>query len=645
MKLATLGRALLLGLALAGPAGAQPTPHPEALRAQLQQPNLPDSTRVRLYEELSRELRMNDLPAALQAARDGLALARRAQLRISVLYLLNQLGYLSMEAGDMPGAAGYFQQVLREAHPPRRSAEELEYTGALQGLAITNVELKQFARAMPYYREVLGRYRQFAPTSPAEEPAALSNMAQSYLEWHRQQPADSLLQQAQRLGRRSLRLSTQRRESAEATTALAVLGQVFQLRHQADSAVHYQRRSVELLRPLQQPVRLVSALGALAEAYTEQGGHWPEVVRIGEEMRALSQQLGMPNGLATAHGMLAEAYRQQGNWRAAHDALRAERTYLDTLNNQERHQTAARFSAEFDTERKESRIRALEQEQRLQRTRFWSLLGGLGLLALGLAVAGWLTVRLRRSRTALAVRNEQLAQARATQDRLYSVIGHDLRTPLTALEGLATLIDYYYQPQHQDAAAMQEVTQEVRQTTSQLTGLLDNLLHWAASQSGELAYRPEALDAAALLRESADLYAPAARARQVTVQVARLPAGLPPLWADRNMVLTQLRNLLGNTLKVAPVGSAITLSAQATEAGVELSITDAGPGLSPAQLAVLEQSGGHDSLATRLPGQRGTGLGLPLVRQLARRQQGSLVLDSAPGRGTTARLGLPLAVA
>jgi signal transduction histidine kinase len=108
-------------------------------------------------------------------------------------------------------------------------------------------------------------------------------------------------------------------------------------------------------------------------------------------------------------------------------------------------------------------------------------------------------------------------------------------------------------------------------------------------------------------------------------------------------VRAQLRNLLGNAMKVAPAGSAIALTAQPAPGGLTLRITDAGPGLNAAQLAALQSTATPTGLAPRLPGQRGTGLGLPLVRELARRQHGRFWLESTPGQGTTAHLLLPTA--
>nr|WP_230687547.1 tetratricopeptide repeat-containing sensor histidine kinase [Hymenobacter ruricola] len=331
----------------------------------------------------------------------------------------------------------------------------------------------------------------------------------------------------------------------------------------------------------------------------------------------------------------ADALVALGRWERAYHAREQLDGLTDSLRATQQYAALADMETRYQTENKETQIRQLRvhnaQEQRQKRLA-WA---GAALLALLLAGATYTLLLTRRL-------TRRLREARATQDRLYSVIGHDLRSPLAALGGLATLLDYYRQAGAADPAALEEVTTEVRQTTSQLTALVDNLLHWAASQSGELAYRPEGLDAARLLHEVAALYASEARARQVRVAV-EVPAGLRRLWADHNMVRAQLRNLLGNALKVAPPGSAIALAAHQNDRRITLRVADAGPGLSAAELATLQTSNTPTGLAPRLPGQRGTGLGLPLVRQLARRQQGGFRLESTPGQGTVAYVELPVA--
>ncbi len=372
----------------------------------------------------------------------------------------------------------------------------------------------------------------------------------------------------------------------------------------------------------------------LAREWARQRNYAPAMALL-RPLRQRYAQAHEPQALGQTLHLLAGAYAGQGRYDSAFWAQSQAAALADTLRGRRQRAAVADAETRYRTSLKESRIRELtetEKQQRRQNRLAW-LSAGLLTLALGGTACALLALR-RLTR--------RLHAARATQDRLYTVIGHDLRTPLTALEGLATLLDYYRQPGLADPATLDGVAAEVRRTTRRLTGLLDNLLYWAANQSGELAYQPEALAAAALLPEVAALYAPAAQAGQVAL-VVDVPPGLPALWADHNMVLTQLRNLLGNALKVAPPGSAITLAASLVASGVALTVADAGPGLSSAQLAALQARDTPTGLAPRLRDQQGTGLGLPLVRQLTRRQRGSFWLESAPGRGTTAHLVLPVA--
>ncbi|MET4107608.1 HAMP domain-containing sensor histidine kinase [Hymenobacter sp. UYP22] len=342
-----------------------------------------------------------------------------------------------------------------------------------------------------------------------------------------------------------------------------------------------------------------------------------------------------PQALSQVLHLLAAAYARQGRYDSAYQVQGQAMALGDTLSGRQQRLAVADAEARYRTSLQELRIHELTRAGGQQRqVARWA---GVGAAGLALALGG-VALALRTTRRLAA----RLRAAQTTQNRLYSIIGHDLRAPLAAFEGLATLLDYYGRTGPPGPAEWTEVTAEVRQTTRQLTGLLNNLLHWAAQQSGELTYQPEPLAAAELLAEVAALYTPATRAREVTLQVS-VSAGLLPLWADRNMVLTQLRNLLGNALQAAPSGSIITLAARPADHGLELSVADAGPGLTTAQLATLGTQDAATGLAPRLPGQRGTGLGLPLVRRLAECQQGRFWLTSIPGQGTTAHLALPLA--
>lgn len=549
------------------------------------------------------------------------------------------------EQGEPALAAAHYEQALAALRTQRR----YDWNGAMQEWATT---LQGYA---PHLLPARAHHLRALAT---EEQAEMRRSLQA-------RPRDrDLLAPASTLALLAARAHSEAPDTAAATALAAAAALLPRLRTAAGSEFRAELGYYALAAQLAQlqagwarahaQPGLAARYDAYAQAYHDSVPAPTRRTRLGQTLahewvrqrnypaaQALLRSLGRQQAqayelqaLRQTLALRARAYAGQGHYDSAFWAQQRADALADSLRGRQQRAAVAEAETRYRTSLKEIRIQELTAAEQLQRRQNRLAWAGVALLALLLGVAAYALLRMRR----LAHR---LRAARATQDHLYAVIGHDLRGPLVAIEGLAILLDYYRQPALADPAALDELATEVRHTARQLTGLLDNLLHWAANQSGELTYQPEALAAAELLQESAALYAPAARAQQVAVEVA-VPPGLPPLWADRNMVLTQLRNLLGNVLRVAPPGSTIALSAAPAGAGVALSVADAGPGLSVDQLAVLE-SGARAGLAPRLRGQQGTGLGLPLVRQLAQRQQGSFRMESTLGQGTVARLVLPVA--
>jgi len=641
---------LLVGLlVLVGLEGRAQSPITDSLRHQLAIART-DTDRVLILKDLAYYAVTTDPPLALQYARQGRDLAHRIGYRLGEIRCLNNLGLIADTQEDYLTAARYYQQAVRLCEREPRSRRF--YLLALLGLGNAANGQKNYPEASGYLRQALAAMQAHPRyMEPTDWLLVESFLATLYDQWGEEGPKpvpDSIRRQHEYFARRALATAQRLHLPYEAAICQDVLGMAFdRYKNHADSAGYHFRHSLRTIVKTNDK-RGEAIISLHLGEWLAAKKRWAEAMPLLRTAIRLGQELGMPQQQAYAYRHLANALAAQNQGQAAFKSLLQMVEITDTLQSAERREAIARLQVSFDTERKEGRIKALTQQQllqqaeaRRQRQQLWALAAVLAAVGLGLGGATWLALRLRRSRAQLAAQNEELAQARATQDRLYSVIAHDLRSPLVAFTGLADMVRTYRE--QGELAALDELTGEVGQTAERLTGLLDNLLHWAASQTGELAYRPETLDATALLHDTAALYAPAARARQVTLSVEAAPE-LPDLWADYNMTLTQLRNLTGNALKVAPKGSTLVLAAQPGPAdGVELLVRDAGPGLTAEQLAALNTKG-----MPALPGgrrQRGTGLGLPLVKQLAARQQGVFRLESVPGQGTTARLLLPAATA
>lgn len=250
-----------------------------------------------------------------------------------------------------------------------------------------------------------------------------------------------------------------------------------------------------------------------------------------------------------------------------------------------------------------------------------------------LALSAGALYGLYRQRLRVVLREERLRADLAATARLYALIGHDLRGPVSTFNGLVRLLDHYLsQGQTERLPAL---TERVRHSVGQLTSLLHNLLSWAGAQSGDLAFIPELLRAQELLVETCALFAPEAESRQVTLTV-EAPADLL-IRADPHMLRAVLRNLTANALHAA-AGGLVRLAALPDPLGVRLTIADTGAGMAPAHAVTLTTT--TEPPVAQAPVQ-GTGLGLRLVRLFVARHGGRIEVLTPPQGGTTIHVRLP----
>jgi signal transduction histidine kinase len=369
---------------------------------------------------------------------------------------------------------------------------------------------------------------------------------------------------------------------------------------------------------------------------------------VTREALQLARESGFLERVLDAYSILAAEAAERRDYRQAYEWNQRFVALNDTLNSRQTLQTLAATQASYENQERVRRIRELTQQHEIQVLRSRLLVGVVALLTIGLLVAGYLYRKLRRSRAALASSHAALEEASVQlrgmavfKDKLYAVVAHDLRGPVMAFAGVTELINYYIAEKNEAELALLPAI--VRDAADSLNRLLDNVLNWAVSQTGELSYRPEALPVVTLLTECQALYQTAAKAGQQQITVAASPE--LRIFADHNMTRTILRNLLGNALKFTPAGGHVHLEAAPDPADsrmVLLSCTDTGVGMNAATVARL-MSGPDLPSPSPTPRAAGVGLGLVLCRAFVHKHGGTLVIQSRPGAGTNVTVSLPLA--
>jgi two-component system phosphate regulon sensor histidine kinase PhoR len=216
-------------------------------------------------------------------------------------------------------------------------------------------------------------------------------------------------------------------------------------------------------------------------------------------------------------------------------------------------------------------------------------------------------------------------------------VSHELRTPLTAIHGyLETLLGGALE-ERENARRFLEI---VFRHTERLGRLLDDLTDLSNIELGKVSLRlaPTGLDE--VIESVLAIIGPKSASGRVTLG-AELPAGLPPVLADRDRLAQILINLVDNAVKYTPEGGRVTVRAREAGTGrVEIAVIDTGIGIPPADLPrITERFYRADRARSRELG--GTGLGLAIVKHLVLAHGGELAIESQPGRGTTVRFSLP----
>ena len=235
---------------------------------------------------------------------------------------------------------------------------------------------------------------------------------------------------------------------------------------------------------------------------------------------------------------------------------------------------------------------------------------------------------LRSVARAFNAMSTRLEENDASRRRLLADVSHELRTPLTVMQGtLEGILDGVYPA---DEAHLVPVLEETRV----LARLIDDLRTLSLSEVGVLRLHREPTDLARLIEEVVAGHRAAADDAGVSIDVA-FPAGMPLLELDPSRIRQVAGNLVANALRFTPAGGRVSVDVGHDTDGAWVRVRDTGPGIDPESIAHV-----FDRFY-RSPGSPGTGLGLPIARNLVEAHGGRISIESPPTGGTEVRFTLP----
>jgi signal transduction histidine kinase len=232
--------------------------------------------------------------------------------------------------------------------------------------------------------------------------------------------------------------------------------------------------------------------------------------------------------------------------------------------------------------------------------------------------------------------SHDLENLNATKDRLFSIIGHDLKNPLNNIIGFSQLLENKLKNADNEKVIL--YNQLVYKSAIAVSELLENLLVWSRAQRHQLQVTPRPLAVTQIVEEAVVLLKPSATDKGLVIE--NNIDGAVTAFADRSMLSTIIRNFISNAIKFTARGGKISVYADITDQKTIVTVEDSGVGIPPDKLSLLFKVG-ENYTVEGTQGESGTGLGLIICQEFAQLNMGRVWAESDYGNGSKFMIELP----
>lgn len=236
----------------------------------------------------------------------------------------------------------------------------------------------------------------------------------------------------------------------------------------------------------------------------------------------------------------------------------------------------------------------------------------------------------------IKLKNEELQKINAEKDKFFSIIAHDLKTPLGFIVGFSELL--VEQIRKKDIQVIEKYANTILRSSNRTMELLMNLMEWSQSQTGRMVFNPDYFEIVNIIDESTLLFTDFAEQKSITI-TKELPSKMN-VYVDKTMISTVLRNLISNAIKFTCPGGKIIISAEENQSEVTIKICDTGVGIPKDTIRRLFLI--NENQSTRgTQNEYGSGLGLILCKEFTEKHGGKIWVESETEKGSKFYFTLP----
>ncbi|OCX51948.1 hypothetical protein BEL04_18280 [Mucilaginibacter sp. PPCGB 2223] len=629
--------------------------HPAEQLNRLKQ--VSESEKPKIYLALSQAYMEQQPDSAVHYANEGMRLAEKRNDQPSQAALLLQLGRVNALHHHDLLAKRFYQEALgiyRSVHDAEGTARCDDALGQLEGaekkIPLAAGELDKAARlyagqrdsnsvaeaweelgkvyaengnpekALQYYHKALAFYEHRKET-PAAYFVVLENISNLYQKKGDSAAAMHYLDKAVR--------SSRQRPGEEEIHLLNEQGIALEREKDPLKALAVFKEALAQAKKHQQPEQQAEALIHIAELLRQQdtGTSLTDL----KTALQIAEKLHEPQLEARIYAGMAGVYRQEKNYKEAMDALEEEHHLVDSLLNADTTKDIAALDSSYMLESSREKIGGLQQANKQEKRELWLTIM---FCVLAIIFAGGLWWYLRKIRHL----NEELRASNQIKDTLFSIIGHDLKGPAGSAAQLFELME----TENFTETELRGMIGELRLQTTASLELLQALFEWGKAQLQGVKVNPSDFDPGPVVERCIHLLSQQAAQKNIAIN-NELPPHLR-IHADADHFELVIRNLVSNAIKFTyPNGHIDIGTTRHGDKNTETTffVRDNGIGINESQQASFRSGQMQVSFGTGR--EKGSGLGLLLVRDFVKANQGRIWLESREGKGTTFFIAFPSA--
>ncbi len=407
------------------------------------------------------------------------------------------------------------------------------------------------------------------------------------------------------------------------------LGGIAYFQYRYGEALAYRLKSLKIFKKLSYKIGIVLNYNGLGVIYNALG-KYPKALEYEKKAERQAEEIDYKEGLLKVYKNLILIYKNYDLSKVSDYAIKFVNLQKEISNNEMK--TRAEELEKF-IESQEILKKNLYLTNALQKSKAIIITGLIiGIVIVFLFIMVYIEYRKRKQK------EKELEAALNEKNKLFSIVAHDLKNPFTSILGYSDLVLSDFD--NFEKEDLREAFANMRSSSQKLLNMVENILTWARSQSGKLKVHKDKYDLNTLLFKVTSYFTQSAQAKNIDIKLQF--EGKPVCYCDKDLFSTAVRNLFNNSIKFTSPGGKIIVSTHIDResAMAIVIVADTGLGMTEEQLKKVWDVNKESGIGTM--GEKGTSLGLVLVKEAVELNGGTISVESEKNVGTEFVFTVPI---